>query len=371
MDDAVDKTRRGVVGALAAIGFAGPFAAGSRRQTEAPITLRYSSHVPRGHGLYTEAFLPFSKLIDQQTQGRLRFVPFTDKLLHGAEDGFKATVAGITDYTHAYVTYQPGSFKLLHAPQLPFLFPSPAVATLVVEDLYPRYFKSEYERMGVYLAHCDCTSPYNIIAKRPIRALEDLHGIKMRVTGGITAEIFRELGSVPVPISAAEVYPALQRGIVDAVALSASDMVSYRLQEIGPYYTRVDLNVLVLQYSLNRSAFDALTGDLKELLYRAFRVRSQMASQNYYSGPRYERALSTLRDAGVEMIELDPEERSRWQQAVAPLRARFTARYEADGLPARKVVAEMAELAQHYASFSRDEISALVAQSPVRGIIDW
>ena len=88
------------------------------------------------------------------------------------------------------------------------------------------------------LAHTDCTSPYNIIAKTPIRRLEDMHGIKMRTTGGIVSDIFSELGSVPVALAASEVYTAMQRGIVDAVALSVSDMASYRLQEIGPYYTR-------------------------------------------------------------------------------------------------------------------------------------
>ena len=168
---------------------------------EEPITLRYTAHIPSSHGLYTRAFVPFAEIVERETVGRLRLEAFTDRLLHGPIDGFKAAVAGITDYTHAYGTYQPGSFKLLHATQLPFLFPTPQVASLVFEELYPRFFKAEYEHMGVYLAHCDCTSPYNIISKTPVRRLEDLRGLKIRVTGGLTADIYRELGAVPVSIA--------------------------------------------------------------------------------------------------------------------------------------------------------------------------
>ncbi len=369
-DTSIDSTRRNLVASLAGLGLAAPFAAGRRLSLEEPITLRYTAHVPSSHGLYTQAFLPFAELVERETQGRLRFEAFTDRMLHGPLDGFKAAVTGITDYTHAYVTYQPGSFKLLHAPQLPFLFSSPQVASLVVEELYPQHFKAEYERMGVYLAHCDCTSPYNLISKTPIRRLEDLSGRKIRVTGGLTAEILRELGAVPVAIAAAEIYPAFQRGIVDAVTLALSDIVSYRLYEIGPFYTHVDLNVILLHYCLNPRTFDSLPEDLRVSLYRLFRVRSQIAVQNYYSGSGHERALRVLRESGTETIELEQAELARWRATVAPLRERYIAQYESEGLPARAVVAHMEELAAEYSTLTNEEINDRIANSPTQGIID-
>ena len=366
----IDATRRNLLASLAGLGLIAPLIAGRRVSTEEPITLRYTSHVPRSHGLYTEGFVPFAELVERETGGRLRLEPFTDRLLHGPIDGFKAAVTGITDYTHAYITYQPGSFKLLHAPQLPFLFSSPQVASLVVEELYPRYFKTEYERMGVYLAHCDCTSPYNLISKAPIRRLEDLRGIKIRVTGGITAEIFRELGAVPVAIAAAETYPAFQRGVVDAVTLAASDIAAYRLHEIGRYYTRVDINVILLHYCLNRRTFDALPDDLQENLYRLLRIRSQMTVQNFYSGPGHDRALTALGEADVEMIELDDNELARWRDRVTPLTERYIAQNEAEGLPARAVIADMEGLAAEYDSLTNKQLNDRVANSPIPGIIN-
>jgi TRAP-type C4-dicarboxylate transport system substrate-binding protein len=369
-DRAIAATRRGVLASLGALALAAPWIAGRRLALEEPITLRYTSHTSRAHGIYTHGFVPFAELVERETHGRLRLEAFTDSVLHGAADGFKAATAGITDYTHSYIAYQPGSFKLLHAPQLPFLFPSPQVACLVIEQLYPRYFKAEFERMGVYLAHCDCTSPYNILSKAPLRRLEDLRGVKVRAPGGPVAEIFRELGAVPVAIAVSETYVALQRGIVDAVAISAPDMVSYRLHEIGSFYTRADLNLLALQFCLNRRTFDALPEDLRAILYRTLRVRSQMAVQNYYSGAGYERALTILRDAGVEAIELDEDERERWRRAVTPLTERFVAAREAEGLPARALISDLRALAAEYAALDNAKLSERVRNSPILGIID-
>ncbi len=365
-----NTTRRTLLATLAGAALAAPFVAGRRVSMAEPITLRYTAHIPGSHGLYTRAFLPFAEIVERETAGRLRLEAFTDRLLHGPIDGFKAAVTGITDYTHAYGTYQPGSFKLLHATQLPFLFPTPQVASLVFEELYPRFFKAEYEHMGVYLAHCDCTSPYNIISKTPVRRLEDLRGLKIRVTGGLTADIYRELGAVPVSIAAAEIYPAFQRGILDAVTLALTDMVAYRLQEIGRFYTVGDINVVLLHYCLNRRTFDALPADLRAQFYRLLRVRSQIAVQNYYTGPDYERAFATLVDSGVEVLELDEAELGRWRDRVTPLKERYIARHEAEGLPAGELVERMEALSAAYASLTNEQINTRIRETPVEGIID-
>jgi len=375
--DPLPWTRRRLLGALAGTAVVAPFAAGRRgpgRDADAEaggrITLRYTSHVPRSHGLFREAFVPFSELVDRETGGRVGFEPFTDRLLHGPSGGFKACVTGITDYTHGYATYQPGSFEITHALQLPFLFPSPQVASLVTEEVYPRYLKAEYERLGVYMAHCDATSPYDIISTEPIERLEDVRGKKIRVTGGLTEAIFRELGAIPVVLAAAETYLAFQRGIIDAVALGVPDMLGYRLFEVGRYLTPIRVNVTVLQYCLNRRTFDGLPDDLRRQLYGLFRIRGQIAVQRYYGGPRAEQALDGLRERGIRVIELGEADRREWRDAVAPLRERFLEETEARGHPARALVAELEEGAARYAEWTDEMFMERARNDPVQGIID-
>ncbi|MQA91470.1 MAG: hypothetical protein GEU90_14805, partial [Gemmatimonas sp.] len=188
-------SRRRLLGSLLGIGVLAPFVAGDRTRSGDTFVLRYTAHIPNSHGLYTRVFLPWEEILTERTGGRIRWEHYVDRLLHGALDGFKAIESGITDYTHGYATYQPGSFHLTHGLQLPFLFSNPAVASLVSEELYPEYWKAEYERMGVYLAHCDTTTAYDIIARTPIRVPADIRGLKVRSTGGLMADIVRQVGA--------------------------------------------------------------------------------------------------------------------------------------------------------------------------------
>jgi len=125
-----------------------------------------------------------------------------------------------------------------------------------------------------------------------------------------------------------------------------------------------------LQYCLNRSTFDSLPDDLREQFYRLLRIRSQIAVQNVYSGPGHELAMNTLHEFGTEMIELDESELVRWRDSVTPLKERYIAEHEAEGLPARAAVNDMEALSAEYASLTNEEINERVRNSPISGIID-
>ena len=368
-DSAPNWSRRRVLASLLGVGAVAPFVRGSRNVTGDSVVLRYTAHIPNSHGLYGKVFLPWEEIVTERTGGRIRWEHFVDKLLHGPLDGFKAVATGVTDYTHAYATYQPGSFHLTHGLQLPFLFPNPGVAALVSEELYPKYLKGEYERMGVYLAHCDSTSAYDIISKVPVRTPSDIRGLKVRSTGGLMAEIIRQVGAVPVVLPAAETYTAFQRGVIDAVALGSPDMAAYRLHETGSYCLRLGLTHTVLQYCLSPRTFDGLPDDLRAQLYDLFRFRGQIAHRNYYGGDALATAIETLKAGGVEIIEPTPEESQEWLEALQPLEQRFIDKNEARGLPAAAFVDEARERAAGYADWTDQELWDHVSEHPVQGII--
>ncbi|WP_431272053.1 TRAP transporter substrate-binding protein [Dankookia sp. P2] len=52
--------------------------------------------------------------------------------------------------------------------------------------------------------------------RNEIKSLDDLKGLKFRVAG-LAGEIFRRMGAVPTQIAAADIYPSLERGTLDAV----------------------------------------------------------------------------------------------------------------------------------------------------------
>jgi len=369
-NSATTWSRRRVLASLAGVAIVAPFMRGERGGAGDSVLLRYTSHVPNSHGLYAKVFRPWEEIVSEKTNGRIRWEHFVDGLLHGSLDGFKAVAAGVTDYTHGYATYQPGSFHLTHGLQLPFLFPNSGVASLVSEELYPEYLKGEYERMGVYLAHCNSTTAYDILSRTPVRTPADMRGLKVRSTGGLMAEMLRQVDAIPVVLAAAEAYTAFQRGIIDAVALAAPDMAAYRLYEIGSYYLPIRLTHTVIQYCLNPRTFASLPADLRGLLYDLFRLVGQVANRNFYGGEALDTAVQTITAGGAEILELSPEERQAWMDAVFPLEQRFIEENERLGLPAAAFVREAKERSARYTGWSDQELWDQVSAHPVQGVID-
>lgn len=363
-------SRRRVLASLAGVAAVAPLVRGERGAGAEARVLRYTAHVPNSHGIYTKVFVPWAEMVTERTGGRIRWQPYVDGLLHGALDGFKAVAAGVTDYTHGYATYQPGSFQLTHGLQLPFLFPNSGVAALVSEELYPEYLKGEYERMQVYLAHCAATTAYDIISRTPVRTPADIRGLKVRTTGGLMVDILRQIGAIPVVLATVETYTAFQRGIIDAVALSAPDMAAYRLYEIGRYFLPLRLTHTVIQYCLNPRTFDALPADLRVALYNLFRLVGQVANRNFYGGEALAGAVRDIAAGGAEVLEISPEERQAWIDAAYPLERRFVEEHESRGLPAGAFVREAKERAARYAEWSDEQLWDHVSANPVAGVID-
>ena len=74
--------------------------------------------------------------------------------------------------------------------------------------------------------------------KRPIRAPEDLKGLKLRtLPTKVHIAFFRALGVSPVPMDWAEVYPALQQGVVDGQENPPGVVFFEKLPEVQKYYS--------------------------------------------------------------------------------------------------------------------------------------
>lgn len=72
--------------------------------------------------------------------------------------------------------------------------------------------------------------------RKEINKVEDLKGLKMRVAG-LGGTVLSRLGVVPQQISAADIYPALERGVLDAAEWAGPyDDFKMGLHKVAKYY---------------------------------------------------------------------------------------------------------------------------------------
>jgi TRAP-type mannitol/chloroaromatic compound transport system substrate-binding protein len=210
---------------LGAAGGATTLAMPALAQTQNPeIRWRMPSSFPRNLDVLFGSCEKLSQRVLQLTEGRFRISPFP--------------AGEIIPALQVLDGVQAGTVECGHSPALFYVGKDPALAffTCVPFGMNARQM-SAWLRYGDGLALAQETfRPFNTHFlpfgdtgtqmggwfRREIRNLEDLKGLKFRVAG-FAGNVFERLGVVPTQIAPGDIYPALERGVIDAAEF------------IGPY----------------------------------------------------------------------------------------------------------------------------------------
>lgn len=98
-----------------------------------------------------------------------------------------------------------------------------------------RQFERELEGLKV-LAVQGGSLPGLISSERPVRSLDDLRGMRIRVPGELLS-VLRGLGADPVSMPMSGVYSALAKGTIDGVVAPADTFRALHLAEIASFFT--------------------------------------------------------------------------------------------------------------------------------------
>ena len=334
-----------------------------------PISLTWSNYYPENSQIAVAALKPYLKHITEKTGGKIIFQEYWAGQLHGVKQGFSACKSGMTDITQGYIAVHSNRFDLFNVGEMPYAFKNPVVAAMVMEALYPKYFKKEYEKQGVYMAsYPTINMGAGIISKKPVRKLEDLKGMKVLTGGGVISDSFKLLGVRPVAVAPSEMFSALQTGIIEAILFAKGMVIPRQFQEVAKYYTELNISTLGIPYCINRKKFDGLPAPLKKELYLALREANFIMTKNYLALD--DEADKALRAAGVEIIKMPPEDITKTKALLEPIWKDFIEKKEAKGLPAKQMVEDLRKLSQKYGAMSMDELQQEVRTNPVKGIIN-
>jgi len=146
--------------------------------------------------------------------------------------------------------------------------------------------------------------------------------------------------------------------------------VPFKIYELAKYHTTLNISAQHIDTCINQQAFDSLPKDLKQTFY-GFQQRMAYAVAKRVGVDFHTKAMEIYKKNGVEMITLPPEELDRWRAAMKPVLDQWAEKYEAKGLPARELLADIERLTKKYNKMDGDEIFKLIVEKPVPGIIDF
>jgi TRAP-type mannitol/chloroaromatic compound transport system substrate-binding protein len=108
--------------------------------------------------------------------------------------------------------------------------------------------------------------------RKRIETIADYRGLKMRIGVGLGNKVVGRAGGTPVLMPAAAIFPALERGVIDAAEwVGPHDDVTLGLHNTARYYYYPGWHEpgTVSEFTFNKKAYEALPVDLRRILDHA------------------------------------------------------------------------------------------------------
>jgi TRAP-type mannitol/chloroaromatic compound transport system substrate-binding protein len=296
-----------VAGAAATVGF--PFFA--RSASAAPINMRMQSMWDAGTVGYVE-FEKFAKNVTEMSEGKLVVKPFPAGAIMGTFEMFEGVKTGVLDAMHTSDTYHTGKMPVAtFLSSYPFGMDMPHQWDTWFNNRGGKEIAREaYAEQNMYWLGPIQHDENLIHAKIPIRSFEEFKGKKIRFPGGMIADIFRAAGVSTVLLPGGEVYPALEKGVIEgADFVGAAINFNLGFGEIAKYiimgppstpclHQPVDLHCV----AVNMKVWNGLPKHLQLLFESSIRDFS-FSQFTTIQGADLE-AYEKFKKAGVEIIRL-------------------------------------------------------------------
>jgi len=244
--------------------------------------LRFSSPVSKDHA-WGRGAEKFKQLVADATKGQVEVQVFHANALGAIREGLEMVRLGTLDFQLSGVAHVSRFVPEMGTLVLPYLWKDTetmfaALDGRMGQTLEPLLLDKGFKLVGWW----DNGFRHVSNNKRPVRTPDDIRGLKLRtLPTKVHVAFFRALGVSPTPMDWAEVYPALQQGVVDGQENPPGIVYFEKLAEVQKFYSLTKHvnepgNVL-----MSRAVFTKLPGDLQAAIMGAAKEAT-----------RWERAVS-------------------------------------------------------------------------------
>ncbi|MBZ4021732.1 ABC transporter substrate-binding protein [Rhodobacter sp. TJ_12] len=326
---------------------ASTLAAPALAQAAPKITWRMTSSFPKSLDTIYGGAEVLSKMVSDATDGNFQIQVFAGGELVPGLQAMDATASGTVEASHTVGYYYWGKD------------PTWALGSTVPFALSVRGMNAwQYHGGGIDMYN-EFLGTHGLIGypggntgvqmggwfRKEINSVEDLKGLKMRI-GGFAGKVMEKLGLVPQQVAGGDIYPALEKGTIDATEwVGPYDDEKLGFYKVAPYYYYPGWweGGPTVHFMFNKEAFEGLPAAYQSLLRTAAQATDADMLQKYdYKNPK---ALKTLVANGAQLRPFSQE----ILQACFAAANEVYAEMEADNPQFAKIWGSIKEFrAEHY-----------------------
>ncbi len=312
------NVRRLVCGGLAGLA-AAPYAAFGQAPAvvKAPrkITMKCATITAESFP-YVDGLRRWKQLVEERTAGTVELQVFHTAQLGDERTTNEGILAGSV---HAGIGAGAwaGFVPAYNVVELPFLIKSLKQMYTLADGALGERIAQQAETKGFkVLAYYSAGDQHFQTRNKPIRTLDDMKGMKIRVIENkALVDGFRALGAVPAPLPYPQIYTALQQGTVDGTANDVLSVATLKLYEVAKNFTWSSYVAEPRPLIMSKSFFDGLPKDIQDVLHTA--ARESAVYERKVFEDKIAAGAEDCKKNGMNMIEL--ADREKWVDAVRPV----------------------------------------------------
>ncbi len=288
----------------------------------APIVIKYSHVVadvtPKG-----KAALKFKELVEKKMAGKVEVQVFPNSQLFGDGKELEALLLGDVQIIAPSLAKFGKYTTQLQIFDLPFLFDDIAAVDRFQASPQGQAMLNSMNKKGITGLGYLHNGMKQLSANTKLTTPADAKGLKFRIQASdVLEEQFKAVGANPQKISFAEVYQALQTGVVDGTENPWSNTYSKKFHEVQKYIMDSDHGVLDYMVITNTKWWEGLPADVRTGLKSA--MDESIAYGNTVANDEaQEFRKKVIADKKAEVVSMTKEQKAAWRTAMLPVWKKF------------------------------------------------
>lgn len=266
------------------------------------------------HPMNAGYFTPMGEMLEEVSNGELTVRQFPGGALNQSPPKqYSLLLDGVADLAFMLPSFNNKLFPKTAVISLPGICADAIECTAAITKARAE-METEYNAKIIGLW---ANSPPVLITRdKPVRTVEDLKGMTIRVVDPTSTPFLEALGAAPVALPVSEVNQALANGVVDGVMIDPAGIGSFKLHEAGNYIT-VDIPGGASSFAVAMSADTfARLSDTEKAAVEKVAASDLSANAGAVYAKISQKGMAIAREAGLEIIDIGDAERAKMQAVV-------------------------------------------------------
>jgi tripartite ATP-independent transporter DctP family solute receptor len=262
------------------------------------------------------------KKLTDATNGRIKFQMFPGSVLGAEKEMIEQTQVGAIQILRTSLGPIGAVVPEMNVFNMPFVFRDEAHMRAVIDgeigqEMLDKISASSARLIGLGWMDGGSRSLYT---KKPVRAPEDLKGMKIRMMGNpLFIDTMNAMGGNGIAMGYGEVYTAIQTGVVDGAENNPPTLFTANHFAAGAkYYTQTNHLIIPEIFVMSKVTWDKLSKD-DQALVKKFAREAQLEQRALWDKSVTD-YTAKLKEKGVEFITIDNKP---FYDATAPVRAKY------------------------------------------------